>query len=1002
MALLALSSVVNRIFLSFGFKSIYKYTGVKAQIGVKVTIIRQVAKGLNRRTLWLSRCVILWGVVMLIAATANANTNLADASLNWNTLHGEHFRIHFVSGRDESAKRILSIAEKVHHRLSTIFEVQLNKPTDITLMDSSQGFSGRATPIPSNRIHIVIYPYKPFEHEINYLEHLLLHEYAHILHGSKISGIPAALQKLIGRQIYLFPQFFQPLWLTEGLAEYMAQSNAGVIDKSTAENKLNVWNSAMRTELLNDFNSLSKINLPPSTWPSGLSVYLYGSHFYYFLAKEYGEDKIIDLLDGYSNNIIPYFVNTNAKSVFGKKLPELWKEFEEHLQQQYAHQLKVVRDAGVNTGHLIEKAHVAAPTIMPDGTLYYLKNTGYRRTVLTKRLPNGDVENVANIIGNSTFDVHSAAGIIISQPEVCKERDIFFDLYHLNSDNKLKRLTHCARLRSVSWRNDGLAVAAVKVDVDRPLLVLLDAKGELIKTFWQGEPGEIIQYLDWSANDTKIMAARKKVGQPFTVQEYDIAEGKWTGVISINGFQFAPRYSAEGDAILFTSDVSNDIYNLYQLTRSEGRESQLLQLTNVETGVKQGVQVSPMSDFYFLIYGKDGFELNSLQWSKAFLKASDFELSINLPMQGQHSQSESSSNENSSNENSLIVTDYSVWPSIVPTAWMPSFITGDTGTRFEVAVSGSDVLQFHRYAANIGYDSSYSEPVGSVDYIFQDWLIFDGEKTVSRGYKSDLAKLVLLRPFTRMSSSWTGMVGAISYRNKALFEVDGSPFGFKDNSLGMGLSFDNAAYTRYSVTQTEGRVVSLIWERSSTNYSSDFNGEIFVFDWREYFPITETDILSFRFVRGTASDGARDFVLGDNDANSSLSSESRFINSSRFGDRFYALRGYSLGDSGLVGREMLLSTLEWRFPIRWIERSMMAPPMGAQRITGVVFAETGSAWIEGREGSDEGDYKSSIGVELHLRAKILYSVGLELRWGYVVALGDDTATSTYFSTGFSF
>jgi len=88
------------------------------------------------------------------------------------------------------------------------------------------------------------------------------------------------------------------------------------------------------------------------------------------------------------------------------------------------------------------------------------------------------------------------------------------------------------------------------------------------------------------------------------------------------------------------------------------------------------------------------------------------------------------------------------------------------------------------------------------------------------------------------------------------------------------------------------------------------------------------------------------------------------------------LRGYAPG--AFVGSAFALGSLEYRFPIAWIDRSPSVIPVYAGKLSGAVFADAGDAFEPGRPMVPH----PSVGAELRL--------GVELGWAIAgsIVLGD--------------
>ena len=71
---------------------------------------------------------------------------------------------------------------------------------------------------------------------------------------------------------------------------------------------------------------------------------------------------------------------------------------------------------------------------------------------------------------------------------------------------------------------------------------------------------------------------------------------------------------------------------------------------------------------------------------------------------------------------------------------------------------------------------------------------------------------------------------------------------------------------------------------------------------------------------------------------------------------------------------MLLTSLEWRFPIARIERGFMAVPIGINYIAGKLFVDAGDAW-----NGDDDDIVTSVGGEIEFATQIFYRLPCHIR-----------------------
>src|SRR3989344_4690352 len=117
------------------------------------------------------------------------------------------------------ARAAVAIAEQVHARLSKLFNWEPQEPAEIVLTDEYDVANGYAMVFPADHMTLFLAPpdgVNSLEDNAGWLETVITHEYAHILHLDKARGAPRGLRHAFGRFPLLFPNAYEPLWLIEG------------------------------------------------------------------------------------------------------------------------------------------------------------------------------------------------------------------------------------------------------------------------------------------------------------------------------------------------------------------------------------------------------------------------------------------------------------------------------------------------------------------------------------------------------------------------------------------------------------------------------------------------------------------------------------------------------------------------------------------------------------------------------------------------------------------
>lgn len=909
-----------------------------------------------------------------------------DPRLDWYSIHSPHFHLHYHDGLEQMARETLSLAENIHTRLSKQLNWTPVEPVNLVLTDEYDFSNGMATPLPSNWIMLFASPpddLAGLEDHAGWMELLLTHEYTHILHLDKASRGPKFLRLIFGRNFLLFPNMFQPRWMIEGYATYIETDNKRGIGRGQSS----MYDAMMRTEVLNGIKSIRQLNQPMATWPTGTAAYLYGVHFYQFLAATYGPEKIDALIENYSNNLIPFFINNNAKNTYAKDLSTLWDEFEIYLDKKYRPQIDAVNKKGLIEGErLTIDGYFTGPLrVLPDGRAYYISYNGESHASLMMLDQQDEVHQLREVNFGTRLDIHPQAGIVLLQPERCHNAAIYYDIYRVGLEgDDLERLTECARYRSASWSADGSQIIAVHNKAGKNELHTLDLDGQLKNILWRGKPWEVIGTLDTSTDGQELVASvwRKKTG--WNIEQFNLKNKTWRLLTNDAAIEDHPQYSSDGKSILFTSEHGG-VYNIRRKNLNTGRSATL---TNVITSATSPVE-SDNGDIYYLGYTAEGTDVFKL----------DKKQQINEPLLAAVSGSSALPAPQSENFTAEPAEPYSAWDSLRPRWWFPHMFIDESRSELGIVTAGSDSLLQHLYSIDIAYDIDNKWPLGSLQYIYDGWyplIKFEAEREhdftlnpndlKQRVRRTDSQMMEVVFPFLKMDSKWSFNIGAFKNQSEDVWWQAGllPNASYTDNVLGMALLYDSSESHIKSISRTSGREISLVVEDSDEIGGSDYSGKVHLGDWREFFQLGAEHTLALRYVEAKGTSTTRPFHLGGiKDDSSSISSIINPIFDTPFNHRHFSLRGYPEGLPQLTGQRMRLGSIEYRLPIARIERGFMAPPLGVDQLHTTLFYEAGSAWDIG---NDPTEYYRSTGIEFNVDTVLFYYLPVQLAIGYAKGL----------------
>jgi hypothetical protein len=925
-----------------------------------------------------------------------------DSNLTWQTLTSDHFAVHFHDGAEARAREVVAIAEQVHARLSRLFDWTPAERTEVVLTDEYDVTNGYASFFPANRMTLLLAPpdgVNSLEDHAGWLETVITHEYVHILHLDKARGLPKGLRRAFGRFPLLFPNALQPNWLIEGIATYYETDLARGIGRGQSS----FFDMLMRLEAANGAKPLTQVNQEVDTWPGGHVPYLYGVQFYNFLKSRYGEDKIQQGVHNYSDNIIPFRILSNSRDTVGQDLRELWGEFERDRKAQYTAQLAAIRRQGEQAGErLTQDGFFAGQTrALADGTVFYTAFDGRNDPALMVLRPGArKPERLARVHFGARLDVHPTAGILVAQPELCRNTRYYYDLYRVDARHgRRERLTHCARYRAAAWSPDGKRIAAVHHELGYSSLDVLDRQGQPLERLWSGTSDEIVADLAWSPDGASLAASVWRRESGWNIELFSLSDKRWRALTHDAAIEAQPQFSQDGRSLLFSSDHGG-VYNLRRLSLADG---QVTTLSNV-TGGAFYPTAGADGTIYYIGYGSEGFDLYRLTTATA----------APLPTPASPRGPSAIAAVKPEVPPALRVEDYSPYSGLSPRWWFPHLVVESGRTEIGATTSGSDALARHLYVVDAAYDFVNHSTVGSLDYIYDRWypvlklhtgrenmIERNNDGQVTRVRHSDTYQAEAILPVLSYDRRWSLHAAVLQDKESDVRLLrDALPqAGSDDQIFGLALVFDSTKRYPLSVSRSHGRELRLVAEDSDT-FSSDFTGRVYTLDWREFLALGNEQVLAFRFVEGFGTEQPRLFHLGGSDsAGEAPPLLGGTLLGSPFNVRRYALRGYPEGLTALQGRRMQMTSLEWRFPVRRIERGIMTPPMAIHQAFGTVFVDSGGAWTDGRK---PGDSRLGAGVEANADVALFYSLRFALRLGYAHGFDNGGENQVYLHIGSAF
>jgi surface antigen Omp85-like protein len=916
----------------------------------------------------------------LILWSHAAAAQFVDPGLSWRTLDTEHFSVHFAEHTRSQARIVAEVAESVYPRVTGWLGWMPRSRTHVVVLDSLDLSNGLASPVPFNYVQIVLTP--PDDGELlqnrEWLELVLTHEFTHIAHLDKGVDDPLALRRIFGRMVLLFPNLLEPRWVTEGLAVY-SESDPG---KGYGRLGQSRFEGQMRAEAGRGLRSLREVNAEGRGFPLNRD-YLYGGYFFAFLAERYGPAAVNAYVEGYSDNLIPFRVDSNPAGVTGKHMDELWDEYRAWLAERFAAKPRIPPDGG---GEIIARAwSLSSPLLGADGTRWYVSGDGYTLPRLMRQAPGGEAAAVAQVESQTRLAASTRGEPLLSKLEVCANYNLYYDLYRLGARGALERVTRCGRFRFAAPLDDG-RIVATRITGGTAEVLVLDRDGAEERVLYRAARGEELAGLAASGDAVAVTSLRE--GRWSLLE---IRGGRASVLVSDAAVKHFPRYAESGDEIYFVANYGN-VENVWSWRRGERRLARWSAATN---GVRE-ISAPVAGTLLVTTLEADGDALRLHRLPEAPLEVREPEAVVEPVVPAPPAPAAEDDR------------PYSPWSSLAPTSWLPAAYIADGAFALGFQTYGQDALGLHVYTLAPLYEFTQQQGLGSASWVYNDrhgvllnrfmtvkTSVADSQKFTGRDVTAytidELAQWVSLWRQLSLATRWYGGLGAALDR-EVLHDLGfGTVTPRDERVLGLLAGVDTTRKQFLSEGPSQGQQLRLFGE-TSNGLRGAYSGNFYRSDLRAYLPAGPT-VVAARWNQAYSQADAEPIQLGG-----SFSEEIAGFDLPVLDQRQFPLRGYRSGEAVLTGRHAFLGSLEWRAPLTDLDRHIMVPPVGADRLSMTVFFDVGSAW---NDGAAQRTFKSA-GLEFLAEVRAGYLLGLQYRAGVARGFEAPGATVAYLQIGRSF
>jgi hypothetical protein len=985
-----------------------------------------------------SRCaagcaVFLLALVLCPSRDARAAN---DPKLAWRSFETAHFRVTYYSTEDEVAERIGDLAEDIYKRLVPAIGWPPSERTEILLTDQTDSANGSATALPFDAVRLnVTAPddMSPLGDIDDWYLELVTHEYTHILHTDHIQGIPALLNRILGKTFA--PNQAQPHWLLEGLAvfEESARTSGGRLRSS-------MWNMWMRADILEGKAAyLDVFSNTPRRWPQGNIWYLYGSFFMQWIADTYGERAIRAMIDDYAYQVVPYAINRSIRRATGRTYEELYPSWIDSLRRSFGAEADAIRLRGLreglrvtHTGNTYEHPRWIPERAWADhaGDLSFYVDDGHTSAgVWALPLVRDSAGNIVgsredrrdnlirmNGVGGTSFMRDGT--VLFSTGDVHADLFTFDDLFELPARTKEPTGLEGRRVR---WTDGWRAIDPSVSPDDRRVAFVTNHRGTQYLML-----GDVVPAPDrpgahaianvrplvpsrrwdqaytprWSPDGRHLAYSSWTRGGYRDIRIVDTTDGSFVEVTHDRAIDGDPVYSPDGRYLYFHSDRTG-VTNVYAYELATGR---LRQVTNVINGAYQPEPSPDGKWLAYVGYTHEGYDMFVMPLDESrWLDAVPYDdARPPPPPEPPH----------------VVLSShpYDPIPTLVPRSYSVMIQPGHFGQESVIGVTGTDIASQHGITATLTTEFEHPDLQFDVRYVYAR-LPFDvsfevvrsvqpetsfklGDNTVpwvsqTTGVGVGLSKS-LPRAFdsqsVNISYGFTNVQGELPFNSAPLdpYDTPNIPRRGWLSDIHLGWGYSNAQGYLYSVSNERGFDIGASFDWADPIIGSDFGGFAARGDFSTYLanPWIPHQVLALH-AGGGMGGGDRAgkgvyYVGGFQDLNLVSTIENTLIQGG------VQLRGYPL--FAQTGNYYAIGNAEYRFPIWNVDHGISTLPLFLSRISGNVFVDSGSAF----DTLESAQFLTGLGGELWLDCQLGYVLDFTFRAGLARGINDGGITKSYF------
>lgn len=960
--------------------------------------------------------VFFVGAFFAVVVAADDAHAAAAPHLHWQTIHTPCCDVNFPEALRDVGEHAAAVVDECVANASMVLHTEPSQRIQLTIHDTTDSPNGFANTVPYDNVELrAVTPEDDSElsKTDEWMRLLIQHEIFHIVHLDIVHGLPAVVNVVLGKTWP--PNSIQPRLFIEGLAVWAEThfTGAGRLHSSLFKSPLRI------AALQGDRWSLDDVANVSRRPPGGSAAYVYGSFFMEFLYEKYGSELFAAYAHDYGGSVIPYGVQRSIESFTHRDLALDWQDFLDEIGDD----ADVIRDRVVARGGPTRTrrltrvgGQIRAPSFLDANTLVFSADPpdGPPGIYALRGLPNAVPDPQPLVRTNDAADLAVVDDLIVfSQTETQQQWFSFRDLFVLHPNGRVRQLTSMKRLKNPSPIPHSRKVVAEERTGSVSAIAVVDVDTGDVTRLCTAPDGVLLYTPTVSPDGRTVLVSQLDHSGHRSIAAIDVASGARSAMVTRDDADLLdPAWSNDGRSFFFVDD-RDAVFAVYNFD-VEARVTR--RVVDTLGGASQPLQTPDGAAVVFVDSHLDGVDLYVADVDLAAAAV------VDTPTTTRETTTPPTKKLSAKPE------PYNALPMLLPRAWVP-LVDGDPirGFALGFTTDASDPANLISWTLRGALDTNLFKPSVSASVRFGDFYLplslglemrpnvtnrartNDGEpevheETIVRGSAS------LTVPFRRRRASHS-----LSFGAQRTLSIDETGVTSAPDSL----------VPRYplSVEQPVTQAFTLDWAYSTTeqyrdSVSSERGLSSFMrlrvgdrhllsdVDIRELF----VDVRAFSPVPGLSNHIVAGYFSGGatfDDRPGALFVVGGFVGRDLLQDVFSGnrsgpgvLRGF--GGAHLIGDVLASATLEYRFPILEIERGIETLPAFIDRIHGVVFVDTATAFDDGRGIGATSAFATGVGAELRLQMLLGYYGLYIARIGYARGLTAGGVDQAYAVLGFPY